>query len=85
MGPLSSAHPPPVLQKATQAFLALVTLQTGIAQSRTSPHSAHRTKLSADGGLGSPAQMLNKALINDCKLQRTQLTVTERSTEAARS
>lgn len=74
MGPLSSAHkrglPPPVLQKATQALLALVTLQTGIAQSRTSPRSAHETKLSTDGGLGSPAQLLNKALINDCKLQR---------------
>lgn len=33
--------------------------------------------------LGSPAQLFNNALINYCKLQRAQLTIIERSTEAA--
>ena len=35
--------------------------------------------------LGSLAPLLNNALINYRKLQRTQLTIIERSTEAARS
>lgn len=91
MGPLFSAHnrdlPPPVIQKTTQALLALdghpADWHCPVKDQPSAQGMGPSCQLMAE--LVSRAQLFDNALINRCKLWRTPLTVTERSAEAARS